>query len=197
MQLFCSVNSPYARKCRVILREHGVSCDEVMVNALENPPELLAVNPLGKVPVLVTDAGLPLCDSTIIAEYLDARGSGARLIPEGAERLPLLALAALADGVMDLAVEWVLQTRRPAEMQWPDWIARRREAILRTLRVLERCGLMADEAVTLAHINIGCALAYLDFRHPTLLWRAECPALAAFLDAFSQRASMQQTRPEA
>lgn len=196
MQLFCSVNSPYARKCRVILREKGIACEEVMVNSLENPPELLAVNPLGKVPALVTDGGQVLCDSTVIGEFLDGMGSGPRLIPD-AQRFDVLGLAALADGVMDLAVEWVIQTRRPAQQQWPDWIERRREGILRTLRVISDHTILQEKGVTLAHIHVACALAYLDFRHRALPWRAEYPVLVRFLDGFAQRASMQATMPVA
>lgn len=194
MRLFCSVNSPYARKCRVILREKGIGCEEVMVNSLENPPELLAVNPLGKVPALVTDTGAALCDSTVICAFLDKLGQGASLIPDE-HPFEVLALAALADGVMDLAVEWVIQTRRPAESQWPDWIERRREAILRTLQVIEGNSLLHEPTVTLAHINVACALAYLDFRHSSLPWRHEFPTLARFLDGFAQRPSMRETQP--
>ncbi len=197
MKLFCSVNSPYARKCRVVLREKGLRCDEIMVNSLENPPELVAVNPLGKVPALVTDDGLTLCDSTVITEYLDGLSAAQRLIPEGIARFEVLALAALADGVMDLAVEWVIQSRRPPAEQWPDWIARRKEAILRTLAVMALHPLLTHRSVTLAHINVACALAYLDFRHPTLAWRSANPQLVAFLEIFSARPSMWETQPVA
>lgn len=197
MRLYGSVNSPYARKCRVILRERSLACEEVMLNPLENPPELVAVNPLGKVPVLVTDSGTALCDSALICDYLASVGGGPALLPEGAARLEVQALAALADGVMDLAVEWIIQTRRASHEQWPDWIARRREAILRTLGVMEAHPILQQDTVTLAHINVACALAYLAFRHPALAWQAEHPALAAFLARFAQRPAMQQTQPVA
>ncbi len=199
MKLFCSVNSPYARKCRVVLREKSIQdCAEISVNSLENPPELLAVNPLGKVPALVTREGLSLCDSTVILEYLDGLNDTPRLIPQTqAARIDVLALAALADGVMDLAVEWIIQNRRASHEQWPDWIERRKQAIMRSLAVIAENPLLQQEALTLAHINVACALAYLDFRHPTLAWRGAYPALVAFLDRFSQRDSMKQTAPAA
>lgn len=197
MQLFASVNSPYARKCRVVLRERGLACEEVMVNSLENPPQLLAVNPLGKVPALVTPEGGALCDSTVICEYLDGLGEASPLIPAGEGRFEVLALATLADGVMDLAVEWVVQTRRPQELQWPDWIDRRRAAILRTLEVIARHPLLRQEELTLAHINVACALAYLAFRHPTLEWATSHPVLGDFHARFAARPSMRDTQPKA
>ena len=39
-------------------------------------PEFLADNPLGKVPALTTDDGLPLFDSRVICEYLDSLHDG-------------------------------------------------------------------------------------------------------------------------
>lgn len=199
MKLFCSVNSPYARKCRVVLHERNIQgCEEVLVNSLENPPELLAVNPLGKVPALLREGDVPLCDSTVIVEYLDHQGSAAPLLPQDADaRIAMQALMVLADGVMDLAVEWVLQTRRPEHLQWPDWIVRRREAILRTLASIEGHPLLHAPQINMAQVNVGCALAYLEFRHPSLRWRDANPVLATFLDAFNTRPSMRVTEPKA
>jgi glutathione S-transferase len=50
--------------------------------------------------------------------------------------------------------------------------------------------------LTLAHIEFAVALEYLDFRLPDVVWRDTHPALAAWLGEFSQRPSMQATRPQ-
>lgn len=196
MKLLGSANSPYARKCRVVLREKGITgVEEVMVNAMDADPQLLAVNPLGKVPALLCDDSSALCDSTIILEYLDSLNESPRLIPAaGKARFEVLGLAALADGVMDMAVEWIIQTRQPTEKQWPEWIERRRLAILRAAALMEKNPLLQGP-VTLAQINVACALAYLDFRHPTANWRDGNPALVKFLEAFNARPSMRETAP--
>ena len=196
MKLFGSINSPYARKCRIVVREKAIGgVEEIMVNAMEAAPELLAVNPLGKVPALLCDDGTALCDSTVILEYLDSLNTSPRLIPEaGKPRFDVLSLAALADGVMDMAVEWIIQTRQPAEKQWPHWIERRRVAILRAAALMEQHTLL-EGPITLAHINVACALAYLDFRHPTANWRDTNPRLVRFLDGFNMRPSMRDTAP--
>lgn len=45
------------------------------------PPELLAVHPLGKSPV-ITDAGVTLAETGAIVEYLLDQHGGGRLLPE-------------------------------------------------------------------------------------------------------------------
>ena len=90
MKLYITVPSPYARKCRIVAREKGLAdrIEEIAVDPYANAPELLASNPLVQVPTLIAEDGLPLNDSPVICEYLDALGAGPRLLPEGGpERL--------------------------------------------------------------------------------------------------------------
>src|SRR4051812_24839467 len=93
MKLFYSPNSPYARKCRVVAIEKGLA-DQitfVKVDPWDNSPELLKVNPLGRVPALMTDAGMALCESPIICEYFDSLSPKPRLFPvETVDRLQVL-----------------------------------------------------------------------------------------------------------
>ena len=59
MRLYYSETSPYARKVRLVVREKHL-CDrvqELVSNPFDDPPELTAANPLGKVPALVLDNG--------------------------------------------------------------------------------------------------------------------------------------------
>src|SRR5690242_21672120 len=84
MKLLYQTHSPYARKVLVAAHELGMA-DRLEVIHHETSPtrrndEIFALNPLGKVPVLV-DAGLTLFDSNVICEQLDGRS---RLIPTDA-----------------------------------------------------------------------------------------------------------------
>src|SRR5689334_21871621 len=109
MKLFYSINSPYARKCRVVTLEKGLAnkVEFVKVDPWDNPPELLAVNPLGRIPALIAENGMALCESPVICEYLDTLSAKPKLIPVNVEeRMQVLGLAALADGIMDDAVAW-------------------------------------------------------------------------------------------
>jgi glutathione S-transferase len=195
MKLFYSPNSPYARKCRMVLAEKGLACDQVAVNALENPPELLAVNPLGTVPALVTDQGLHLCDSTAICEYLDTLPSAApALLPEPKARECVLAFVAMSDGIMDAAVACVLEGRRPKEIQYALWRERKEAAIMRAIAKFSAID-MTHTPLSMGSIGLAVALSYVSFRLPHLDWRAKHSRLAAWLDEFAKRDSMQATQP--
>lgn len=63
MKLFCNATSPFARKVRVALHEMGLAerVEEIITDpfAAAPPPELLAANPLSRIPTLITDEGWP------------------------------------------------------------------------------------------------------------------------------------------
>ena len=81
MKLLYTVNSPYARKVRIVaLEKHiDVTLQEVVLSEPDCPVK--NHNPLGKVPVLVLDDGDSVYDSRVIVEYLDNRAPGTHLIP--------------------------------------------------------------------------------------------------------------------
>ena len=198
MQFFFSPTSPYARKCRVVARERGLmdEIEEIACNPMEDPPELQAKNPLGKVPALILDDGAAIFDSTVIAEYLDGLGNAPALIPAaGAPRFKVLVAASLAQGVTDAAFNITMESRRPAAQQSPETVARWRAAIGRSLDHMmdHLTGLPGD--LTLGHIACGTALGYLDLRHGDLNWRDGRDALAAWFAEFNARPSMRETDP--
>lgn len=196
MKLFYSTNSPYARKCRIVLMEKGLNAELINVNPMDNSPELWAVNPLGTVPAFVTDQGLHLCDSTVICEYLDSLADKNPLLPEPKQRECVLAFVAMADGIMDAAVACVLESRRPQDKQYESWVQRKQAAILRAIDKFAAIP-MENTPLSMGIINLAVALAYVDFRLPQLGWRAKHPKLAAWLDEFSKRPSFEATKPVA
>jgi len=74
MELRYGTLSPYVRKVRVVAEEIGIAdrIKLVATNTREKPEEIVPLNPLGKIPTLVTDDGAILFDSPVICEYLDA-----------------------------------------------------------------------------------------------------------------------------
>lgn len=198
MQLFYSPTSPYARKCRIVARERGLmgEVEEVACNPMENPPELQAMNPIGKVPALILDDGTAIFDSPVIAEYLDGLGNAPALIPAaGAPRFKVLVAAALGQGVTDAAYNTTMERRRPESEQSPAAIARWQAAIRRGVdQMLDHLnGLPGD--LTMGHIACGAALGYLDLRHGDLKWRDGRAELAAWFEEFNARPSMRETAP--
>ena len=104
MKLFCSLPSPFARKVRALAAEKGIALALVVVDVLDPASPVAALNPLRKVPCLVTDDGEAWYDSPVICEWLDAL-PGPRLLPaDFATRMAVKRVEALADGVMDAGV---------------------------------------------------------------------------------------------
>ena len=199
MTLFYTAASPYARKVRIVAQEKNLagSIDEVLVNLAESPAQLLAANPIGKIPALVRDDGFALYDSPVICDYLDATGSGARLIPAtGDARWRVLRAEALADGALDAAVAGIMESRRPAQEQSPAAVARQKEKIGRSLVEMENQLALLPAAFNLGHIAFISALGYLDFRFPEINWRDKAPTLAQWFEAADERQSARLTRPQ-
>lgn len=189
MKLYYNKPSPYARKVRVVAHEKALmeSLDLHEVDPWIDPPELLAVNPLAKVPALVTNDGTLLTESTAIGVYLDSLGHGRKLV-EG-ERWRVMARVGLAQGLIDAAFAIVIERRRPAAQQSTDWIARQRRAIGRTLTKVE----MPGDRFDLGDITLACGLAYMDFRLLEIPWRTDRSDLAQWLDQVNQRPAMRAT----
>jgi glutathione S-transferase len=200
MRLLASPTSPYARKVRIVALEKGLM-DRLtveMINPLDDDGRLAAVNPLGKVPALVLDSGAALFDSGVICEYLDQLdGAPTLLPPRGAERFEVLAWHALAQGVLDAALNIVMERRRPEAQQSPLWLERWSAAIVRGLEALDRTIQRRPDDFDLGAITTACALGYLEFRLPDLAWPESAEALKVWWDQARQRPSVSATAPVA
>lgn len=198
MRLFCSPTSPYARKVRVAVIELDIAgqVEEVNADPFQPPPELLAANPLSKIPTLITDRGEALPDSSLILEFLQSRHSGLAPLPRGSRRWAALRMQQVAEGVIDAAVATVLERRRPEGIVYTPFLDRQSDAILRGIELLElESNALGRDTPGVVEITAGVALAYLDFRMPYLEWRKSAPALVDWHAQFSQRPSMQRTAP--
>lgn len=199
MKLYITVPSPYARKCRIVAREKGLAdrIEEIAVDPYANAPELLAANPLVQVPTLIAEDGLPLNDSPVICEYLDALGSGPRLLPEGgAERLRVRRIETLANGALEMGVKLVLEKRRPEHERSGSWIERWTVNMGRALDGLEAAAPDASR-LDVGVITAGVAVTWIGFRHPDYDWKTGRPGLVALQAALEARPSFRQTRPDA
>lgn len=197
MKLFFSVTSPYVRKCLAVAHELGVDQRIELLPSNAHPVQrdagIVAVNPLGKVPTLITDDGSVLYDSRVICEYLDTTFGG-RLFPrEGTARWQALVLQSLADGVLDAALLVRYEEAvRPAELRWPAWRDGQMDKVATALQSLEREAQTLAGRVDIGTLALGAALGYLDLRFDAWGWRQRVPALAAWAAGFMQRPSMQK-----
>jgi glutathione S-transferase len=194
LKIHFSPASPYVRKCVAVAMHHGLTLERVTTNPHESPAHLLADNPLSKVPSLVTDDGLTLNDSPVITEYLDHLGTGSKLYPEaGPERWQALAVAALADGILDAAVGRRLQSQLPQDEGRQKYDARQKAAVTRALDALEATDLTGP--LDIGKLGVVCALGYLDFRFGHEDWRAAHPKLRAFYAAQMVNPVFAETAP--
>jgi glutathione S-transferase len=202
MKLFYSATSPFVRKCLVTAEELELRARVELLPAAPHPVNrdraLVACNPLGKAPTLITDDGAVLYDSRVICEYFDAIGNG-QLMPErGASRWSVLTTQALADGLMDAAVLTRYEiAARPDSLRWSDWVVGQLEKVTCALDDLEQRIAVWSAGVDAGSIAVACALGYLDFRYATLAWRQRCPKTAQWFDTFAKRDSMVATQPPA
>jgi glutathione S-transferase len=199
MKLCYSATSPYVRKVIVAGIELGLDgkIERQPTSAWDPATKLGEINPLGKVPALVTDAGEAFYDSPVICEYLVSVAGGGKLFPAaGPERWTALRRQALADGIMDAGVSARLESQRPAGKKSEEWIERQRAAVFRALDALEAEAPALGGKVDIGHVAIGCALGYLDFRFAADAWRQGRPNLAAWFESFAKRPSIATTVPK-
>lgn len=200
MKLFHSPASPFVRKVMVVLHETGQVDDVALIpaagTALEPGTMPVVQNPLGKLPTLERDAGTALYDSRVICRFLDDRAGG-RLHPPAPALWEALTLEATADGIMDAAVLMVYEHRlRPPEGVNTAVIEAQWAKVVRALDALEGRWLShLAGPLDIGQVALGCALGYLDFRHPERQWRQGRDGLAAWEERFAARPSMVATLP--
>lgn len=143
----------------------GIELEAVAVETSAGPPELLAANPLGKIPVLVTDDGDTVFDSRVIMQYLN-RQSGNGLFPRNpAKRTEAEKLEALADGISDCALAHVYERRaRPEELVHQPWLDKQWSKVIRALDVLNANPPKLGKKIHGGHIALRATLGYLELR---------------------------------
>lgn len=195
MKLYGTPGSPYVRKVRIVLAEKQIPHDYIVARASTPDSPVPAFNPLAKIPTLVRDDGRALYDSPVIVEYLDAFGSGPKLIPEDFEsRIEVKRWEALGDGIGEATVNINHEYREPKEKQRAaEWFTKQQLKIDRSLAVMERDlgtnEFCSGRHFTLADIAAGYALAYLDYALPDVEWRSKHPALARLTERLAKRPS--------
>jgi glutathione S-transferase len=178
--------SPYSVKVLMAAHYAGIPVEAVSVNANEEPQELLALNPLGKIPTFVTDDGKAIFDSRVITQYLN-RISGNKLFPRNAEkRLEAEQLESLADGLCDALLAHVYERRfHPEEKIHQPWLDRQWGKAVRALDLLEAAPPRLSAKLNAGHIALAAALGYLGLRFEGQ-WEKGRPKLKRWLKRFGE-----------
>lgn len=198
MKLYGSPTSPYVRKARVLIKEKRIDCEFVTEDPWPEDSAIPRRNPLGKVPVLEIAPESYLFESVFVTHYLENLDGKPLQPKDAAGYWQAQWWQALGNGVIDAVIARILETRRPADKQWADKIAREESRVQRATGVAEGAfkggEFLVGNAFTMADLVMGVAMQYVDFRYAHD-WRGTAPKLARWHAGIVARRSFEETLP--
>jgi glutathione S-transferase len=199
MILVGQYDSPFVRRVAVTMNFYGMLFQRRVLSVFTDFDEMLAINPLGKVPVLQLDDGERLYDSRAILDFLDGVARpDRRMVPaDGAHRRHVLRAEAVALGLAEKLYERGFEfARRDPEKRDPAVVCRAERQIssaLAWLEALQPSPWLTGEDPSRADVTAAIAYTYMKEKHSVLLETrtypaldrhcARCEALSQFKDA--------------
>lgn len=191
--------SPFARRVRLAFFEHQVAFEERSVDVFHPDQELLALNPLGRIPIVKLKSGQILIDSAqILSFFYDSNASA--LVPKSLEdRLVVSNWTSVALGLSEKVVEYYLEALRPQEDRDAELLSevdRVVESVLTQFNAFigHRPHILPSGQLTQADFDMGTALAYLSFRYSDR-WKKRFSRAAIYLEDLEKRSSFVNTKP--
>ena len=140
MKLYVTYTSPYARLARIVVIEKGLEGEVEIIEAKTRTPNspYYRINPSGRVPYLVDDAGVGMEDSQLICAYLDGLDGRPRFHPSPDADWSYRRLEASARSLCDGIAVWAREMRRPANERSPTTLAHEAARSQRMADVFER-----------------------------------------------------------
>jgi glutathione S-transferase len=199
MKLYVTYTSPYARLARIIVIEKALEDRVEIIEAKTRTPgsPYYQINPSGRVPYLIDDAGVGMEDSQLICAYLDSLDGKPRfneptLNPDWAYLRLEFSARSMCDGIS----VWTREMARPASERSPTVLAHEAARSQRMADVFE--GYMADPlmrgAPRMAHFILAVALERARYCGLDGLTGAR-PQLAKWMRSMSGLRSMRRTAP--
>ena len=197
MKLYVTYTSPYARLARILVVEKGLEDRVEILEAKTRTPgsPFYQINPSGRVPYLVDDAGVGMEDSQLICAYLDGLDGKPRFHnPHRDSDWAYRRLEATARSMCDGIAVWVREMRRPENERSPTILAHEAARSQRMADAFEARATdpLMQGAPGMAHLILAVALEIAresglgDLTHGR-------PRLATSLRSVSGRPSMQAT----
>lgn len=188
MKLYLNTSSPFARYVRAVALQLEQELELVWCDPWGNDPELIVLNPLCRIPTLMTDQGMGLSESGLIVQYLLQQKPDHQL-SQSAYDPEVLKLCGLAHGLMELSFNTVINDKHAGKEQRDSYLGERRVAgIQRMLEQLEQTPPKSHaDRLNLADLALVVALQYLAFRLPELIQPSQYPQLFSWLDQLSNQ----------
>jgi glutathione S-transferase len=196
MELYVTYTSPYARLARILVIEKGLE-DRVVVIAAKTrtvDSPYYRINPSGRVPYLIDDAGIGMEDSRLICAYLDSLDGKPRFHPSDAADWSYGRLEASARSLCDGIAVWVREMSRPENERSPTVLAHEVARSQRLADLFE--GRVSDAFMqgepAMPHLILAVALDTASKRGPGDLINGR-PKLASWMRRMSELPSMCKT----
>lgn len=200
MKLIGTYYSPFARRVAVALISRGIAFEHDDLNGYADPLRARALNPVGKVPVLILDDGEYVIDSSAILDHLnEVAGPDHALLPAaGSQRRAVLRLAAIATTIYEQSSARHAEEQRPKAAMQPELIERYQAQTLGGLKALDDAsnphGWIRPDSLNLATISAVVAFDYAQASHPDIDVTAIAPALSAVAAALAHVPAFASTR---
>jgi glutathione S-transferase len=199
MKLYVTFTSPYARFARIVVLEKGLQARVEVIGArtraVDSP--YYKINPSGRVPYLVDDAGVGMEDSQLICAYLDGLDGKPRLHRPASDRdWAHGRLEARARSLCDGIAVWVREMSRPESERSPTTLAHEaaRGQRLADLFESEAATPLLQGPPSMAHLVLAVTLDFARTRGFGDLTGGR-PRLAAWLARMHDLPSLRATAP--
>ena len=185
MKLIYTTTSPLARKCRIILRELGLTdrIEEIITATRSEDALIMTYNPNGMVPTLETDEGYTICETTVICNYLEKQSNNKKFIPQNEkEYWQIIGLDAIASQMLESVVSRARDLKfKPEQFHFPTGIKYEQRRVQRAFDFLEKRADIFSKNVNRIHISLGLVCLILDNIFPNEEWKKNRKNISLFL----------------
>ena len=199
--------SPFGRKVAIALIEKGIEYVVRYDLPWSNQTCTPHFNPLEQLPILISNRGESIYDSTYILEWLEAKFPSPPLLPHDVDRrLAAKKRQLLGERLMEIAQNLIFELHRPDPST--AWIERQTRKIMGAFAEVERLHSShrpnTDGTIDLGDIAIGTTLLLFEFAVAAglspaidaLMWRGRYATLTQFLETLETRPSFVATSPQ-
>ena len=197
MKLYVTLGSPYARLARILVLEKALEdrVEIIQAKTRTSGSPYYQINPSGRVPFLVDDAGIGMEDSQPICAYLDSLDGKPRFHdPLRATDWDYLRLEYAARSMCEGICVWVREISRPDSERSPTVLAHELARAKRMADVFEDrvTDPLMQGAPCMAHLILAVALDMAHKRGSGDLTNGR-PQLATWMRSISNLPSIQRT----
>lgn len=200
-KLILSTTSPYARRVRIAALENKIDFEIAVDVPWNEDTGVIKLNPLGKVPVWITETNENIFDSRVIVEYLEIQNGYKFSSADPQKYIKIKRIESLAEGVMDASLcLFAERKKRPKELQHQWWVDRQFGKVHRGLKQLQEFlgqgDYLFENRLTVADFALISALGYVQLRFSEdFSIKEKYPDLMNYYDKLMTRDSVKSTVP--